>query len=121
MVSYEIHGFCDASEMSYAGVIYLKTLDILGNVNIEIIAAKTKLAPLKRVSLPRLELCGALLMAKLFQRVKNNLILLNIQPQYYAWTDSTIVLDWLNGNSYKWKTFVANRVSKIQSLLAPSC
>lgn len=61
----EIHGFADASERAYAAVIYLRSLDEHGRVTTSLITAKTKVAPIKQVSLPRLELCAASLLTRL--------------------------------------------------------
>ena len=57
--STQLHGFSDASEDAYAGVIYLRLIDSDGNVHISLFTAKTKVAPIKRLTIPHLELCGA--------------------------------------------------------------
>ncbi|CAG5046083.1 unnamed protein product [Parnassius apollo] len=105
-----IHGFCGASSRAYAAVAYLRVRIESGEVNTSIIAAKTKVAPTKPQSLPRLELSGAILLAGLKQ-IKESM---NVPAcQIFAWTDSTIVLPWLFGNPEKWSTYVRNRVVEI--------
>ena len=59
MVSVQLHGFSDASEKAYCGVIYMRMIDSLGNVHVSLVMSKTRVAPIKRLSIPRLELCGA--------------------------------------------------------------
>ena len=115
--SLQLHGFCDASEKAYAAVVYVRA-NLHTGVTVSLISAKTKAAPVKPVSLPRLELCGALLLAELIESVQEALQL--PFTSINAWTDSTIVLSWLNSNPSRWKTFVANRVCKIQEILSPS-
>lgn len=111
---YELHGFCDASKSGYGACIYLRTKNENGLFSVNLICAKSRVAPLKTITIPRLELCGAVLLSNLLTKVKNH-INLPIQQCYY-WTDSTIVLSWLKGNAVDWKVFVAHRVSEIQSL-----
>lgn len=115
--SLQVHGFSDASERAYAGVVYFRMVDSCGNVHVALMTSKTKVAPIKRLSIPRLELCGAHLLAQLLFHVKDlfHVPLVNV----YAWTDSTIVLSWLIGNPRRFKTYVGNRVSHIMDLVAP--
>nr|XP_029719411.1 uncharacterized protein LOC109416182 [Aedes albopictus]XP_029719418.1 uncharacterized protein LOC115261655 [Aedes albopictus] len=65
----QLHGFSDASEMAYGAVIYSRARDDADNIFVNLVAAKTRVAPIKQVSLPRLELSAAALMAELMQRV----------------------------------------------------
>lgn len=109
----EIHGFSDASTQAFSAVVYTKTTDVKGNAQINLITSKTRVAPIKQITLPRLELCGATLLAKLIQQVQTSMEIPNVET--YAWTDSTIVLAWIKGEPGKWKTFVANRVTEINS------
>lgn len=116
--TFELQGFCDASDDAYAAVIYARVVDCHGNVHVSLITSKTKVAPIKKVSIPRLELCGAVLLSKLLTEVAK---VLNVEKKnIHAWTDSSIVLSWLNSHPNRWKTFVANRVTEIIVALEPS-
>lgn len=107
----ELHGFCDASNVAFGAVVYLRIIDVNGEVHVNLITAKTRVAPIKQVSIPRLELCGAVLLTKLLVEVSQ---VLDIPKSHiFAWTDSEVVLAWLSAHPSKWKTFIANRVAEI--------
>ncbi|XP_050494523.1 uncharacterized protein LOC126875676 [Bombus huntii] len=108
----KLHGFCDASERAYGACVYLRTITPDGHVWTRLLTAKSKVAPLKSQTIPRLELSGALLLASLATTVLQALPS-NISRTVY-WTDSTIVLHWINTSPHTLKTFVADRVTEIQ-------
>ena len=106
IASLQLHGFMDAS---YEAVVYLWMSDTFDHMQISLITAKTKVAPIKKLTIPRLELCGAYLLTQVLSHVKN--VLEISLSNVYASTDSTIVLSWLVGNPRRFKTYVGNRVS----------
>nr|XP_029718140.1 uncharacterized protein LOC115260919 [Aedes albopictus] len=112
-VSAQLHCFADASKVAYGCCIYARSVDEHGTVKVQLVSAKSRVAPLKRLSIPRLELCAAQLAARLYTKVTQALEL--EFDAVHFWSDSTVVLDWLRAPSYHWKTFVANRVSEIQT------
>lgn len=114
----QLHGFADASERAFAAVVYLR-VELPNDQNgIQLISARTRLAPTKTVSLPRLELCGALLLAQLINKIAE---LLQLPPSScYCWSDSKITLAWIASPASRWQTFVANRVAEIQTLTNPT-
>lgn len=109
--SIELHCFSDASQVGYGACIYMRTIDSHGNAKTSLLCSKSKVAPLKPTSIPRLELCAALLSTRLCKIITDS-IRLSINRILY-WCDSSVVLGWLRGNPSKFKTFVANRVGEI--------
>ncbi|UYV73931.1 hypothetical protein LAZ67_11001496 [Cordylochernes scorpioides] len=112
----QMHGFCDSSELAYSAVCYLRITYENNQIETILLTAKTKVAPIKKITIPRLELCAALMLAQL-QSQTTQALPFNIDEQFY-WTDSKIVLAWITSESKKWQIFVANRVAKIQDLTA---
>lgn len=110
----EIHGFCDASLSAYAAAVYIRC-QIGDDVKIELLTAKSKVAPLKSLTLPKLELRGAVLLSKLMKNIVDTLQIDNVRT--FAWCDSEIVLAWLRGHPNRWTTFVSNHVAQVHENL----
>ncbi|KAL9956124.1 hypothetical protein ACROYT_G037554 [Oculina patagonica] len=118
IVDRQLIGFSDASEKAYCGVVYLRSFDTAGGVYTSLVyMAKTCVAPIKKVTLPRLELCGAHLLSQLMKHLQE--ILAIPTCKLYAFTDSTIVLYWIYRSSQRFKTFEANRIGEIQESVPP--
>ena len=91
--------------------MYLRTVSLDTTVTICLLTAKSKLAPIKKQTIPRLELRGAQVLSKLlFQSAKDLGIPMN---SVYAWSDSTVVLGWMKTSPGKLKTYVFHRVQDI--------
>ncbi|XP_029168338.1 uncharacterized protein LOC114938529 [Nylanderia fulva] len=109
----QVHGFCDASERAYGACVYIRTRDSDG-YRVELLISKSRIAPIRAVSLPRLELNAALLLSHLIEKIRASVDL--SKSEIILWTDSTITIQWISSPSRKWNAFVANRVGEIQRL-----
>ncbi|XP_055680312.1 uncharacterized protein LOC129788362 [Lutzomyia longipalpis] len=114
----ELHGFADASERAFGAVVYAKGEDSEGNPVIAIVTAKSRVAPVKIVSIPRLELNACLLLATLLDKVKDAIT--NFEVKVHAWSDSMVALQWIQDSPKRWTPYVANRVSMIHDYFPPS-
>ncbi|GBN92650.1 hypothetical protein AVEN_206441-1 [Araneus ventricosus] len=104
--------FNDSSQSAYGSVVYLK-FSHLDETKTAFVISKSRVAPLKKLSLPRLELMAALLGARLIASIREHFAKFNM------WTDSKIVIHWIKNNPRRWKTLVQNRVAEIQEKTPP--
>ena len=107
----ELHVFCDASEYAYGAAAYLK-VTTESNVTVSLVMGKSRVAPLKMISIPRLELTAATVAAKVAQFLLDEFDFDDISV--FFWTDSMTVLRYLRNVSTRFKIFVAHRVQQIQ-------
>ena len=117
--SIELHGFGDASNVAFGAVVYIRSVKKSGEVSINLIASKTRLAPLKSDTIPRLELMAALLLARLMTSVREALQSTIKIDKVVCWLDSQIVLWWIFGVEKEFRTFTQNRVLEIRKLVNP--
>ncbi|XP_068243773.1 uncharacterized protein [Palaemon carinicauda] len=108
----QLHLFSDASIMALGVVAYLRVSDPWGNVSCRFIMGKARVALLKHVSVPRLELSAAVLAIRLGSTIPT-MIDFRVDGVYY-WTDSTTVLRYIRNDQARCQTFVVNRVSMIR-------
>ena len=85
----QLHGFSDAFENAYSAVTYFRFEDTSGTIHISLIISKMKVAPIKRLTIPRLELCGAYLLADLLSHVKE--VFHISMCDAYAWSDTIVI------------------------------
>ena len=108
----QIHGFCDSSQLRYAACLYLRSEGVESQVLIRLVCAKSRVAPVKQLTIPRLELCGAVLLTRLLSEVR---LAINLPiRRVRCWTDSEIVLLWLRKTPQALQVFEGNRVAEIQ-------
>ncbi|XP_060875890.1 uncharacterized protein LOC132949125 [Metopolophium dirhodum] len=118
-ISVQLHAFSDSSEKGYAAAVYLR-VETVTSVYCHLITGKSKVAPLKRSTIPRLELCGAVLASKLLRLVADSYTNRITIDELHAWTDSTTALVWIRSSPHRWATFIANRTSLIHDLTTPA-
>ncbi|GFT16781.1 integrase catalytic domain-containing protein [Trichonephila clavipes] len=106
-----IHGFADASTAAYGAVLYAQSISEK-DVSTRLLCSKSRVAPVKPITIPRLELCACVLLSQLLERVLHSLTL-PIQ-QIMLWTDSNIVLAWIQRSPEQLKAFIGNRIKIIQ-------
>ena len=117
--SIQIHEFCDASENAFAAVTYLR-IESATAIKVSYLMAKTRVAPVKPVSILRFELMAAHSLAKLVRYVLDALKTQRTIDEVYLWSDSKIVLAWISKPNSFWKTFVMNRVQDIHDSFSSS-
>ncbi|XP_058797666.1 uncharacterized protein LOC131667915 [Phymastichus coffea] len=107
----QLHVFCDASLQAYAAAAYLRTESHDGKVDVSLVMAKTRVAPVKPTTIPRLELQAAVLGARIASTVSEELDI-KISEKIF-WSDSTTVLQWIRAGPRLKQTFVRNRLGEI--------
>ena len=110
---YELHNFSDASCIGYGACSYLRVTSETGQVSCSLIMGKSRVAPTKLTTIPRLELSSAVTSVRSGDSIRGELEI-EALPEYY-WTDSKVVLGYVNNDAKRFHTFVANRIQRIKS------
>ncbi|XP_070851576.1 uncharacterized protein [Drosophila suzukii] len=116
----QLHMFCDGSSMAYAACAYLRASCTDGSVQVSLLAARSRVTPVKPLTIPRVELSGALLCTQLADWIVNQLQASHHTISVHYWSDAMIVLYWISGDPRRWKTFVSNRIEAILEARSPS-
>ncbi|XP_068684501.1 uncharacterized protein [Montipora foliosa] len=114
----QLYVFADASEMGFGAVCYARYSPPGGMIKVSFVMARNRVAPLKQLSIPRLELQAAVLAVRLHCMVKQKLTV-NINNAIF-WSDSKTALQYIANESRRFHTFVANRVSEIHGTTNPT-
>ena len=115
--TFQLHHFSDASEVGYGTVSYLRRETVEGRVDCSFIMAKSRTAPLQFVSVPRLELQAATIAVRMHHLILKEIDLVMFTS--FFWTDSKITLHYINNETRRFKTYVANRVAEIRDASQP--
>ena len=118
IVEAELHHFCDASKDAYGAVSYLRLTNKDNEVHCSFLMGKSRLAPIKQVTIPRLELLGAVVAVQMDTLLKREMRI-KIKSSTF-WTDSMIILQYILNKNRRFHTFVANRIALIHEGSNPS-
>ena len=116
ILSVSLHGFCDNSSQVHCGMVCIRVETTLG-IRVSFLCAKTKKAPLKKLSIPRLELLGCVLLSKVLNDLLGALKRLVSIDSVYCWSCSEVALCWVKGREKCWKPWVENRVVSIRNII----
>ena len=117
VVRNEIHAFSDASKEAVGVAAYLKQLNQKGEVSVSLVFGQAKVAPIRPTSIPRLELCAAVLSTKAVKKIRTELDLKIDDVKFY--TDSKVVLGYISNDARRFHVYVANRVQVIRDTSEP--
>uniref|UniRef100_A0AAG5DPQ0 Integrase catalytic domain-containing protein n=1 Tax=Anopheles atroparvus TaxID=41427 RepID=A0AAG5DPQ0_ANOAO len=110
----ELHVFVDASPLAYSCVVYLRIVDSQGLPRCTLIAGKAKVAPLKPVTIPKMELQACIMGARMMK------FAIEYHPipivRRTLWTDSSVALSWIRADPRNYRPYVAHRVAEIQDI-----
>lgn len=116
-MQHELHNFSDASLNGYGACSYLRAISKTGQISCSLVMGKARVAPTKLTTIPRLELSSAVTSVRNGDVAKRELEIENLQEYY--WTDSKVVLGYVNNDAKRFHTFVANRIQRIRSSTNP--
>ena len=119
MQNITLHGFCDPSKKAYPSVVYITGQTEEGDIIGRIVASKTKVAPLKTISIPKLELCSCLRLSSLFKCVIQSLEGVKNISNKICWSDSLDALFWIKNEARNRTVFINNRTNTIRNDTPP--
>ncbi|KAA0703644.1 hypothetical protein E1301_Tti015510 [Triplophysa tibetana] len=114
---YEFHHFADASVSGYGECTYLRAINMSDEVHCCLVMGKSRVSPTKVTTIPRLELSVAVVAVRTSDMLQRELEIQDLQE--FFWTDSTVVLGYINNEARRFQVFVANRIQRIKSSTMP--
>ncbi|KAI4892141.1 hypothetical protein NFI96_009207, partial [Prochilodus magdalenae] len=113
----ELHHFSDASVSGYGECTYLRTVNESDEAHCCLVMGKSRVSPTNVTTIPRLELSAAVVAVRVSDMLRKELEIKDLQE--FFWTDSTVVLGYLNNDARRFQVFVANRIQRIKSSTNP--
>ncbi|XP_067432783.1 uncharacterized protein [Thunnus thynnus] len=114
---YELHHFADASVSGYGACTYLRAINLSDEVHCCLVMGKSRVSPTKVTTIPRLELSAAVVAVQTSDKLQKELDIQDLQE--FFWTDSTVVLGYINNDARRFQVFVANRIQRIKLSTKP--
>ena len=114
----QFHHFSDASMSGYGNCTYLRLEDDQGSIHCSLVMGKSRVSPLKRVTTPRLELTAAVVSTTISSFLDSELR--TLEAENFFWTDSNVVLGYINNDEKRFHVFVANRIRQIKDHSSPA-
>ena len=111
VISLQLHGFRDGSEVAYAAAVYLRVETSQG-VYVHLLMSKSQVVALSKQTIPWIELLASLIPSRLISRVRSALLPLVMINEVFFWTDSTTTLHWIKGVDKEYKQFVRTESRK---------
>ncbi|XP_055591485.1 uncharacterized protein LOC129743475 [Uranotaenia lowii] len=108
---FTLHCFCDASERAYGCCVYVVSKGSDDRTHSQLLIAQSRVAPLRNLTIPRLELCAAVLASQMMEKLRTTT---EFDGPTVFWSDSTVVLHWIRSPPPDWKPFVSNKIAEIQ-------
>ena len=115
---YELHHFSDANVSGYEMCSSLRAVSKSGEAHCTLVMGKARVSPTKITTIPRLELSAAVVATRTSALLKREMDIQDLQE--YFWTDSKVVLGYINNDEKRFHVFVANRIQQIKSITEPS-
>ena len=117
IVTIELHGFCDVSMKAYGCCVYLRFVHRSKFVKVVLVTSKSRIAPLRKQSIPKLELLSCLLLVRLINTLKKEFKNFYDILNFYLWTDSSVAYSWIVNTSKVFPVFIQNRLKEIRNLV----
>ncbi|XP_063878734.1 uncharacterized protein LOC135110395 [Scylla paramamosain] len=114
----ELHHFSDACQEGYGQCSYIRLISKTGQIHCALVMAKSRVTPLKTMTIPRLELAAAVVSVRIHKLLKGELEYNNVEEVF--WTDSKVVLGYIANEAKRFHVYVANRVETIRDHTSPN-